>query len=746
MQMSKATPSFPEAMKRAVAAYEHGRLGEADDLARAILGVRPDYFDALHLIAVISTQQRRLDEALASYDRALALQPDHAGALFNRGIALHELKRFEEALASYDRALALQPDHAGALYNRGITLQGLKRFDEALASYDRALALQPDNTGALCNRGNALRQLKRLDEALASYERALALQPDHVMALYNRGNTLHALKRFGEALASYDRALALQPDYADALNNRGNALHELKRFDEALASYDRALAVRPDHAGALYNRGMTLHEIKRFAEALASYDRALALLPDNAEALCNRGNTLHELQRFDEALASYDRALALQPNNAGALYNRGNTLRERGDLHAALAHYRRALSLKPDLAEVYNNMGNVLKELGQFQGAQSAYLEALRLDPNSTTAYVNLAVAKTFKPGDAHLAAMEALAAKSEGLSKTDRMQLDFALGKAYADLNDHSRSFQHLLAGNAAKRASICYDETAALGRFDRIEAVFTPELIAAKSGGGNPSALPIFVLGMPRSGTTLVEQIIASHPLVHGAGELQAFNDVVLNVCGPDGSTIPYPEFMAGIDDAALKQIGARYVNRVRGSVDKDGARSKQYVTDKMPSNYYFAGLIHLALPNAKIIHTVRDALDTCVSCFSILFSVEQNHTYDLGELGRYYKRYERLMAHWRKVLPASHFLDVSYEAVVADLEIQARRIIAHCGLPWDDRCLAFHKTDRPVRTASATQVRQPIYKTAVGRWRTCEQYLGPLLSALERGAQTKFPSPPK
>jgi hypothetical protein len=167
---------------------------------------------------------------------------------------------------------------------------------------------------------------------------------------------------------------------------------------------------------------------------------------------------------------------------------------------------------------------------------------------------------------------------------------------------------------------------------------------------------------------------------------------------------------------------------------------------VTDKMPSNYYFAGLIHLALPNAKIIHTVRDALDTCVSCFSILFSVAQNHTYDLGELGRYYKRYERLMAYWRTVLPASRILDVSYEAVVADLEGQARRIIAHCGLPWDDRCLVFHKTDRPVRTASAIQVRQPIYKTAVGRWRVYEQYLGPLFSALEHGAPTKSSSQPK
>jgi tetratricopeptide (TPR) repeat protein len=798
--MANVTLTLPEAMKRAVTAYQRGQLREAADLARAIVGVKPDYFDALHLMAVIDTQQRRFDEALASYDRALALRPDHAEALCNRGATLHELKRFDEALASYDRALALrpnfaealcnrgttlhalrrfdealashdralglQPHHAGALFNRGITLHELQRFDEALASYDRALALRPNYAEALYNRGNMLHEMQRFDEALASYGRALSLQPHHVGALYNRGitlhglgrfdealasydgaialrpdyaealfnrgNTLHELRRFEDALVSYDRALALQPDHAEALCNRGATLHELKRFDEALASYDRGLALRPDYAGALYNRGNTLRRLKRFDEALASYDRVLALRPNNAEALCNRGNTLHELKRFDEALVSYDRALALRPDYAGALYNRGNTLHERGDLRAALAHYRRTLSLKPEFADAYNNLGNVLEELGQLQEAESAYCEALRLDPNSTAAYVNLAAGKTFKPGDAHLAAMEALA-RTEGLSTTDRMRLDFALGKAYADLKDHSGSFRHLLAGNAAKRATIGYDETAALGRFDRIEAVFTPELIAAKSGGGHPSALPIFVLGMPRSGTTLVEQIIASHPAVHGAGEVQLLSDVVRTVGGPDGNSAPYPELMLSLDHAALQQMGARYVAMLGELAAKHGASKAERITNKMPSNYYFAGLIHLALPHAKIVHTIRDPLDTCLSCFSKLFTAEQNYAYDLGELGRYYRGYERLMAHWRRVLPVGCMLEVRYEDVVADLERQARRIIGYCGLPWDDRCLSFHETERPVRTASSTQVRQPIYTSAIGRWHAYEQHIGPLLNGL-------------
>jgi hypothetical protein len=323
---------------------------------------------------------------------------------------------------------------------------------------------------------------------------------------------------------------------------------------------------------------------------------------------------------------------------------------------------------------------------------------------------------------------MEALAAKTEGLSKTDRLQLDFALGKAYADLKDYKRSFRHLLAGNTAKRAAISYDERSVFNLFDRIEATFTRELITQKSGSGDPSHMPIFVIGMPRSGTTLIEQIIASHPMVHGAGELQTFNDVILTVRGADGKALGYPDFVPALDAPALRQIGSRYIADVRQL-----APTGERVTDKMPSNYYFAGLIRLALPNAKIIHSVRDPVDTCISCFSKLFTAEQNHTYDLAELGRYYKRYERLMAHWHGVLPAESIMDVRYEYVVADLESQARRIIAHCGLPWDDRCLLFHETHRPVRTASATQVRQPIYKSAVGRWRVYEEHLKPLLGAL-------------
>jgi tetratricopeptide (TPR) repeat protein len=381
MQMIEGALTLQAAIKRAAVFYMRGQLDEAKRLARAIIEVRADCFDAFHLIAVIEARRRRYVEALASYDRALALRPEHADMLNHRGLILQELKRFDAALASYDRALAARPEHADTLNNRGNALKALKRFDEALASYDRALAVRPDFIEAFYNRGNTLKELKRFVAALASYDRALVLRPDYAEALNNRGAILRELKRFDEALASYDRALAVRPENADALYNRGNTLKELKRFDAALASYDRALAARPDYTEALNNRGAILRELKRFDEALASYDRSLAVRPDYAEALNNRAITLQALKHFDQALASCDRALAVRPDYAEALYNRGIILQELKRFDEALVSYDRALDVRPDYTEALDNRGAILRELKRFDEALASYDRALAVQP-----------------------------------------------------------------------------------------------------------------------------------------------------------------------------------------------------------------------------------------------------------------------------------------------------------------------------------------------------------------------------
>jgi Sulfotransferase family len=309
---------------------------------------------------------------------------------------------------------------------------------------------------------------------------------------------------------------------------------------------------------------------------------------------------------------------------------------------------------------------------------------------------------------------------EAEEMPEQQRMQLHFALGKAYDDLDRGDDAFAHMQAGNRLKRQTAGYEEARSLNFFERIKTAFSADF-TAKAHKGYADAAPIFVIGMPRSGTTLVEQIISSHPSVGAAGEISALNDAVRTLGA-------FPDAIGHASDEALSRAAEKYVRKLR-TYAPDAA----YVTDKAPSNFYLIGFIHLALPDAKIVHVMRDPVDTCLSCYSKLFTRGQGYSYDLAELGRYYRAYNDLMRHWRDVLPEGRVLDVRYEDVVADIEGQAQRLLSHCGLAWDDRVLSFHQSARTVSTASASQVRRPIYASSVARWRRYEAHLAPLIDTL-------------
>jgi hypothetical protein len=366
--------------------------------------------------------------------------------------------------------------------------------------------------------------------------------------------------------------------------------------------------------------------------------------------------------------------------------------------------------------------------LGGIEEARTIFEKAIVLAPMTGRYYRALFNIRRASPEDKYFASMVALARGMASLPVAEQMELHFALGKAYADLGQHERSFHHLLAGNALKRQTIVYDEPRRLASFDRIRTVFTQGLMNARRGVGAQSDVPIFIVGMLRSGTTLIEQILASHPKVFGAGELHDLSKLAAGLESVDDTTLSFPEIVRKLSNEDLGRFGGSYLNAVVAK-----APGVERITDKMPGNFSLIGLIHMALPNAKIIHMRRDPIDTCLSCFSILFSTGQPHTYDLAELGRYYRAYETLMEHWRRVLPAGVMLELRYEDLVSDTERQARGVIAHCGLDWDDSCLAFHTTRRAVRTASAIQVRQPIYRTSVGRSRFYTELLRPLIREL-------------
>jgi hypothetical protein len=325
---------------------------------------------------------------------------------------------------------------------------------------------------------------------------------------------------------------------------------------------------------------------------------------------------------------------------------------------------------------------------------------------------------------------MQRLAQADVPLALSDRIYLHFALGQALADIGEHARSFRHLLAGNALQRGRVAYDEAAMLDVFNRIRAVFTADLLRSKRGSGDPSARPVFIIGMPRSGSTLIEQILASHPSVFGAGERADFPQALGQLVMRNGGAASDLAAITSLSADQLALLGADYLRRLGDAAG--GAAAYQRITDKYLANFAYLGLIHMALPNARFIHSRRAPVETCLSCFSRLFD-DVPFSYDLGELGRYWRAYDALMAHWTQVLPAGVMIEVRYEDLVADLEGEARRMLMHCGLPWHDACLAFHATTRVVRTESAAQVRQPIYRTSVERWRPAPELLRPLLDGL-------------
>jgi tetratricopeptide (TPR) repeat protein len=646
---------------------------------------------------------------------------------FQQAAALHGQGRLWDAERLYEIILKTDDRHFESIYRLGLIRLQQSRFVDAVALFRRAVKIDRDSADAHLHLGVALTGLRRLEDAIPRYERALAIKPELPEAHNNLGYTLQLLGRHEEAAAHYERALAVNPGYAEARNNLGNALQMLGRSEEAITHFERAIAIRPSYAEAYNNLGNVLGTLRCHHEAIAYHEKALAIRPAYVDAHYSLGNAFGALGRHEEAAAHYRNALAVDPNNADIHNTFGNLLFILGHVQEALAHCEKAIAINPEHVGAHNNLGLALRALGRLDEASRAFEKTIALAPRKAGGYLSLATSRRLDAADPHFAAMMELARDMASLDVEDQIGLHFALGKLFADLGDSQQSFAHLLQGNSLKRQQIVFDEAKILERFDRIRAIFTAELMRGARGHGDPSSLPVFIIGMPRSGTTLVEQILASHPQVFGAGELREFGSLASSMCGATGGE--FPETVPTLTDGQLRELGANYVQAIRRM-----APAAQRITDKMPANFAYAGLIHLALPNARIIHTRRDPFDTALSCFSILFAFGQDHTYDLAELGRYYRAYQRLIEHWGEVLPNGAMLEVQYEEVVDDLEAQARRIVAHCGLEWDDACLAFYKTERPVRTASVTQVRQPIYRSSVGRSRTYEDLLQPFVQALE------------
>jgi tetratricopeptide (TPR) repeat protein len=633
--------------------------------------------------------QGRLAEAARVYEAIIAHEPNNAEARHYFGALLAAAGRLKEAKALMKRALELKPNEFAFLENTVGALVLAEDFAEALEFCRKALARQPRNPNLLYLNAAALQKLDRLSEARVAFVELLRVAPAHPWGRKEYAVTLTRLGEIEEARRVVETLVAEQPRFADAYLVRANISSIRGEYGPAFVDYDRALALQPNAHETWLSYGRTLDAIGRYEDALAAFDRALALRPNYVDALIGRGAVLTMMSRMPDALACFDKAIALGGDaEAKGLAARGSALAEAGETEEARDVLRRA-------AERGANSG----------AAWLAYVDLVKFqsgDPAFATMEARLAEVERRQPGDAHL--------------------LHFALGKAYLDVGDSERAFAHLDAGNRLKRAQLAYDAEANHAHSAAVAAAFPAEIFARFVGAGAHSAAPIFVVGMPRSGTTLIEQILASHPAVHGAGELYALPEIVGDMGGvPDGVAALTADQLARLGDGYLARTG-------------NPPAGKKHVVDKLPGNFVNLGLIRLILPEARIIHVRRDPVDTCLSCYAKAFKAANlPFTYDQTDLGLFYREYETLMVHWRATLPASHFFEIEYEAVVDDLEAQARRMIAFLGLSWDPACLEFHRTKRLVHTASLNQVRKPIYRASVGRWRAHAAHLGPLLKAL-------------
>jgi tetratricopeptide (TPR) repeat protein len=649
---------------------------------------------ALQILGLALAQRGQHDSAEAAFRQFIAINPNAPSVHTNLGNLRHLKGDETGAEAHYRKAIALQSANPQTHFNLALALKGQGRLEDSLAALKTALAHKPDYVDALVQSGVVLLALGSADAALAMLDKALALNNEHFEAHFNRGLALVRLERLADAKLGLAHAAALNENDHRVFLALGKVLVQLQEHELATSSLARAAALKPDDAETHVALTSVFLADGWTMAALDEADKALALTPDSPEALMAKGRVLADLNRLDESIAVYQRAAALAPESTRPLAVLGT------------AYLARGLTAE----------------------ARDAFQKAQALEPSNARAFLNLARTDRFKPDDPRFAELEAFLADEERLSPNDRIELHFAAGRIYDDLEQFDRAFTHFDAANALQKQNNPHREEDSIAAQERFTTVFTKPFIEQRSASGSSSRVPIFVLGMPRSGTTLCEQIISSHPAVAAAGEVLDFDIALKILANRHKLKSPVLDMVQDLTPGQFREIGDIYAERL-----VQRAPGGQHVTDKLPGNYNRVGLIHLALPNARIVHCMRVHADCCVSIYTNHFAEHLEHANDLAQLGRFYRRYHALMAHWREVLPQGTFLDVPYEDTVRDLETAARRIIAYCGLEWDPRCLDFQNNRRQVLTLSITQVRRPIYTSSVARWRNYESHLKPLLDAL-------------
>ena len=636
-------------------------------------------------------------------------------AVFSNDLSMKSVKSSKKpsrhALPSVEVASALH------LYKLGLNSEA----EQAFRSY---LSKHPQCADALHGCGLALHAQGRSDEATGFIERAIAREPMKSHYQLNLALCLAAVNQPVDAIKTLRKAVKIQPDFVDAWFNLAVLSSQIQDAEAAEADYRQVLSLAPAHLASLNNLGDLLAHTDRTQEAVALLRRALTIRPDFLDAQYNLARIILD-EHPGEAASLLERVVRSRPKLVDAYRLQAKALAKNADHEAARAVLEQAILSEPDEAGLHNDLGLVCLELGDLTQAVHEFERAIELDPGQVYALYNLAFSVKARAHPDLLGKIQHTLSHVEHLGQEERALLHFAAGHLLEATQDYERAFHEFDCANNLKHAPYERDQTEQF--FQSIKDVFTPDYFASAAKGSSDT-LPVFILGMPRSGTTLVEQILSSHPQAQGVGELLWFNQQANNLARILNTDTPFPYSACDISADRAQELANTYLAELR----RRGGNEARRVSDKMPGNFVNLGLIAQLLPGAKVIHCQRDPLDTCLSCFTSNFTGYLPYAYRLENLGHYYRCYQDLMSHWSQVLPLPIHV-VQYEQLIADPETEIRKLIAFLDLPWDARCLAPHLNDRAVATASSVQVREPIYRKSLNRSARFEPYLGPLRAAL-------------
>jgi tetratricopeptide (TPR) repeat protein len=717
-------------LRAAMELHQTGQLAEAAELYQKVLAGDQTNADALHLLGVLLHQQGEHARAIELIGRAVVLRPNAAAFHANLAEPYRALGQLDRAAGCCRAALNLRPDYPEALGNLGLALQGLGKHDEAVEQLRHAIRVRPDFAAAHNNLGNVLREKGELDEALTHFRQAVELDPRYAPARTNLGQLLLDRGKAEEALPHCEEAVRLQPEVAALHHNLANVYRDLKRFAEARSAYLGAIRLDPKLAKAHAHLGLSVMREGQTNEAIPWIKRAIELDPGDPAFPEILADVQMEQEEYANAATNYRQAINLSTESRPILHLAlGWALQEDGRLEEAAEEYRIAERQAPEMPAVQNYLGGYYEERGELDLAEAAYRQALKLQPSFALPHARLGTLLRGKVSDGDLASLEKRLDDPE-MKPEARGRLLFGLAHVLDARGDYVRAAATLQEANAVtleNKIGRRYNPADHERFIDNMIKFFDARYFARAARWGLATRRPVFIFGLPRSGTTLIEQVLASHSRVFGAGE-QRFGRLSFEAIPAAVGRTGHPmECVGYLDAASIARIGEQHLDRLRTLAGEKADR----VTDKMPDNYIYFGYLATLFPRATFIHCRRDLRDVAVSCWmtdfrAMLWASSPEHI-----ANRFYL-YRKIMEHWKSVV-AVPFIDVDYEETVDNLEGVARRVVAACGLEWEPACLEFYRTKRPIRTASITQVRQPVYKQSVARWKNYQDVLGDLFTAL-------------